>query len=74
MMKVHLCTNFFSVSQCSFSAFWRDDSAISDLSSMGFIKSMILNVIVLGLEISVNTTSFSLQTGIARVVTQEYHI
>ena len=43
-----------------FSAFWRPENAISAQSSKGFIKSMILDIIVLGLEISVNSTSFSM--------------
>ena len=49
-----------SVSQCSFSAFWRAENAISAHSSTGLIKSMILDILGLGLEISSNTTSFSL--------------
>jgi len=48
-----------SDSQCSFSAFWRPENAISAHSSTGLVKSMILVILVLGLEISGNTTSFS---------------
>jgi len=47
-----------SVSQCSFSAFWWSENAISDHSSTGLIKSMILDILVLGLEITAKTTSF----------------
>jgi len=43
-----------SVSQCSFSAFWRAENAISAHSSMGLIKSLILDILVLGLEISLS--------------------
>jgi len=41
----------------SFSAYWRTENAISAHSSMGLIKSMILDILVLGLEISAKTTS-----------------
>jgi len=41
-----------TVSQCSFSAFWAAENAISDHSSTGLIKSMILDLLVLGLKIS----------------------
>ena len=51
---------FLSVSQCSFSAFWQDENAISAHSSTGRMKSKILYILVLRLEISTNTTSFSL--------------
>ena len=52
MMKVYfLCTSFLSDSQCSFSAIWRAENAISDHSSSGLFKSMIFDVLVLGLEI-----------------------
>ena len=47
----------FSVSQCSFSTFWRPENAISAHSSSGLIKSMILDIFVLGLDISVYTTN-----------------
>jgi len=47
-----------SVSQCSFTAFWRADNAISDHSSTGFIKTLTLDILVLGLEISAKITSF----------------
>jgi len=51
-MKVYfLCTSFLSDSQCSFSAIWRAENAISDHSSSGLFKSMIFDVLVLGLEI-----------------------
>jgi len=49
-----------SDSQCSFSAFWRPENTISAHSLTGLIKSMILNILVLGLEKSAKTTSFSL--------------
>ena len=42
------------VSHCSFSAFWRPENAFSAPSSTGFIKTMIFDIIVMGLEISVN--------------------
>jgi len=42
------------------SAFWRPENAVIAHSSTGLIKSMILDILVLGLEISANTTSFSL--------------
>jgi len=48
-----------SVSQCSFLAFWRPENAISAQSSTGLTKSIILDILVFGLEISANTTSFS---------------
>jgi len=38
----NLCTRFLSVSQCSFSAFWRPKNAVSAHSSTDLIKSMIL--------------------------------
>jgi len=56
----NLCTRFLSDPQCSFSAFWRAENAISAQSSTGLIKSMILDIIVLGLEISANTPALSL--------------
>jgi len=60
-MKIYfLCTSFLSDSQYSFSAFWLAENAISDHSSTGLFKSMIFYVLVLGLEISAKTTSFSL--------------
>jgi len=43
----------------SFWAFRRAEKAISARSSTGLIKSMILDFLVLGLEISANTTSSS---------------
>jgi len=49
-----------SVSQCSISAFWLAENAISAHSSTGLIHSMILYILVLGFEISANTTTFSL--------------
>jgi len=49
-----------SVIQCSFSAFWRAENAISAHSSTGLIKSMILVLLVLGSEISSKTNSFLL--------------
>jgi len=52
--------NFLSFTQCSFSGFRRAENAISAHSSTGLIKSMILDILVLGLEIYANTTSFSL--------------
>jgi len=52
-MNVNLCNSFLSVSQCSFSAFWRAENAISAHSSTGLIKSMIFDIILMGLEISV---------------------
>ena len=60
MLKVYLCTSFLSVTQCSFSASLRAENAISDHSSTGLIKSMILDMLVLGLEVSANTTSFKM--------------
>jgi len=47
-----------SVSQSSFSEFWRSENAISAHSSTGLIKSTILDILVLGLEITVNTTTY----------------
>jgi len=44
----------------SFSQFWGPENAISAHSSTGLIKAMILDIYVLGLEISAMTTSFSL--------------
>jgi len=49
-----------SVLQCSFSAFWRSENAISGHSSTGLIKSMLLDLLVFGLEISAKTTSLTL--------------
>jgi len=49
-----------SDSQSSFSAFWRAEYAISDHSSTGLFKTIIFDVLVLGLEISAKTTTFSL--------------
>jgi len=49
-----------SVSQCSFSAFWRPENAISAHSSTGLNKSMTFVILVLGLEKSAKTTTFSL--------------
>jgi len=63
-----------SVTQCSFSEFCLPENAISALSLTGLIKSMILYILVLGLEMSGNSTSFSMLTQIARVVIHEYHI
>jgi len=40
-------------------AFCRAENAISAYSSKGLIKSMILDILVLGIEISANTTTFS---------------
>ena len=57
--KVYLCTSFLSVPQCSFSAFCRAENAYSAQTSTGFFKSMILDILVLGLEISTKTTSYS---------------
>jgi len=45
--------------QCSFSAFWLAENAITAHSSTGLISSMILDFLVLGLEVSAKTTSFS---------------
>jgi len=56
------------------SAFWRAENAISDHSSTGFIKLIILDSLLLGLEISGKTTSLSVLIQIARVVIHEYHI
>ena len=56
----NLCTCFLSVSQCSFSAFWQAENAIFGHSSTGLIKSKILDLLVLGLEISAKTTAFTL--------------
>ena len=39
---------------------WGPENAISAHSSTGLIKAMILDIYVLGLEISAMTTSFSL--------------
>ena len=44
----------------SFSQIWGPENAISAHSSTGLIKPMILDIYVLGLEISAMTTSFSL--------------
>ena len=48
------------LSQCSFSASLRAENAISAHSSTGLIKSMILDILVLGLEVSAISSSFSL--------------
>ena len=56
--KINLFTGFLSVSQCSFSAFWQAENAAH--SSTGRMKSKILYILVLRLEISTKTTSFSL--------------
>jgi len=66
-------STFLSVSQCLFSAFWRSENAISAYSLKYLIKSMILDILVLGLQITVNTTSSSMETQFARVVIHEYH-
>ena len=58
--KFNLCTSFLSVSQFSFSGLWWAENAITAYSSMGLIKSMILYILDFGLEISAETTSFSL--------------
>jgi len=42
-----------------FGHFWRAENAISAHSSTCLIKSMILDILVLGLETSANTTSSS---------------
>jgi len=55
----NLCIIFLSVSQCSFSPFCRDENAISAHSSTVLINSMIFNILVFGLEISVKTTTFT---------------
>jgi len=39
--KFNLCTSILSVPQCSYSAFWRSENAISDHSSTGLIKPVI---------------------------------
>jgi len=49
-MKVSLCTIILSVSQCSFSAFWQAENAISAHSSTGLINSMILYILKLGIR------------------------
>ena len=49
--KFNLSTSFLSVSQCSFSGLWSAENAISAYSSMGLIKSMILDILEFGLEI-----------------------
>jgi len=49
-----------SVSQCSILAFSQAENAIPAHSLTGIINSMILDILVLGLEISANTTRFSL--------------
>jgi len=59
-MKFQLCTSFFSVSQCSFLAFWRPENAISAHSSTSLIKSNILDILVQGLDIFPKSTYFSL--------------
>jgi len=61
MIKVYfVCTSFLSNSQCSFSAFWLPEIAIFTHLSSGLIKSMILDILVLGLVVSGNTTTFSI--------------
>ena len=59
MSKVESLINVL-VLQCSFSASLRAENALSDHSSTGLIKSMILDILVLGLEVSANTTNFSM--------------
>ena len=59
MSKVESLINVL-VSQCSFSASLRAENAIFDHSSTGLIKSMILDILMLGLEVSANTTSFTM--------------
>ena len=61
-----------SVTHCSFSAFWRPENAFSAPSSTGFIKTMIFDIIVMGLEISAKTTSFSMYSKFARVIINEF--
>ena len=60
MMKFNLFTTSLSVSQSSFSVFSRGENAISAHSSTVLIKKMTLDILVLGLEISAKTTSFSI--------------
>jgi len=62
-----------SVSQCSFTASWRPENAISAQSSTGLIKSTISDKLLLELEISGKTTTFSMLTQIASVVIHEFH-
>jgi len=57
--KFNLCTSYLSVSQCLFSAFLRAESAISEHSGTGRVKSKIVDIFVLGFELSTKTTSFS---------------
>jgi len=70
----NLCNSFLSVSHYTFTAFWRAENAISDHSSTGLIKSIILYILVLVLEISAKTTSFSMYSKIARVQIHEFHL
>ena len=58
--SLNLCTSFLSVSQFSFSASWRPEKAISDHTITGLTKSMILDILILVLEITVCTTTYSL--------------
>ena len=53
-------TSLLSISECSFSAFWRAENAVSAHSSTGLIKSMILDILILGLKITSNNTTFSM--------------
>ena len=57
-----------------FSEYWRAENAISAHSETGLIKSMILNILVFWLEISVTTIFFSQKSQIAGVVINVYHI
>jgi len=59
-MKIYLCTSILGVSQSSFSQFCGPENANSAHSSTGLIKAMILDILVLWLELSAKTTSFSL--------------
>jgi len=58
--KINLCTSFWRVPQFSFSVFWIPENAISANSSTDRVKSIIVDIFVLELEISTKTTSFSL--------------
>ena len=58
--KFNLCTSFLSVLQCSISAFWQAENAISVNSQTGRMNSKIFYILMLRLEISKNTTSISI--------------
>jgi hypothetical protein len=62
---------FLECSQCLFSAYCRAEITNSAHSSTGLVKSIILDILVLGLDISEKKTTFSLKTQITTLVIHE---